>query len=190
MRISLLVGLLILSNVTHAQEYYEWRDANGIINFSDTPPDHGYTTRRLAGPAEQPLPPPEAASAQDTPLFPTLQNRPEETKPARASKVFLIAPENQQTIRDNTGKVKVSLGSDQPLAKGQTLRVMLDGQTQSASTKVVHTLENVVRGEHNISAQLLDNGKVIFSSPAHIFYMHQATVKKAAPEARESSEAK
>ncbi|MGL6176135.1 MAG: DUF4124 domain-containing protein [Vibrionaceae bacterium] len=187
MRISLLVGLLILSSVTHAQEYYEWRDANGIINFSDTPPDQSYTTRRLTGPAEPPAAPPEATSAPEMPPFPTSQNVPEDSKPARASKVFLIAPENKQTIRDNTGKVTVSLGSDQPLAKGQTLRVMLDEQAQPASTRVVHTLENVVRGEHSISAQLLDNDKVIFSSPAQIFYMHQAIVKR---EARESSEAK
>ncbi|MGL5336140.1 MAG: hypothetical protein ACRC9R_08375, partial [Enterovibrio sp.] len=76
--------------------------------------------------------------------------------------------------------VSVSLGSDQPLAEGQMLRVLLDGQAQPASARVVHTLENVARGEHKISAELLDNAKVIFSTPTQIFYMHRAMAQKKA----------
>ncbi|MGL5291527.1 MAG: DUF4124 domain-containing protein [Vibrionaceae bacterium] len=180
MRVSLLAMLLMFSCSMHAQEYYEWRDANGTLHFSDTPPERSYTTHMLATPELSQAA--QASSELAASELSSSQNSSDPQKSVRASQVFLVAPENKQTVRDNTGKVAVSLGCDQPLAKGQTLRVILDGQAQPASTKVVQMLENVDRGEHVVSVDLLDDGKVIFSSPKHIFYMHRTIAKKKARE--------
>src|SRR6185312_690702 len=61
------LSLACASGFAGAQQIYKWKDANGVIHFSQTPPASGmhYTKVHLAGEPEVLSTPPPASSPQD-----------------------------------------------------------------------------------------------------------------------------
>lgn len=163
----LLLQVFIFTAATAmAQEkkIYVSRDANGVLIFSDTPApgaeEVSFTVR------------PNLMEATEV-RFPEKKATPPETY-----KVEITQPENQGTVRDNTGSVYISGRITPRFQRGFRVRLLLNGVPQGAPQgSTVFVLRDIDRGEHSIQLELLDqNGKLIATSPATTFYLHRASL--------------
>ena len=85
-RLSLL-ALSLTFALPAAAEIYQWRDAQGRINYSDTPPA-AQNAKKLRGGTTQPVPPATgdaAATAKETPAAETGDTRPDSASESNAA---------------------------------------------------------------------------------------------------------
>lgn len=170
----LVLASCLLAFASQAQEstkeLWTWRDANGVVHFSDTPgpgakrvdlvvtgPPSGGAT--AAATASTPAPPP-AATVTTYNLLEIWQ------------------PENGASFFDADATVNVRIRSEPVLAEGDTLRLFLDGmRVEGADNLLDYTFENLERGTHSITATIRDAKGVekIRSQPV-VFYMKQNTI--------------
>ncbi|WP_440906127.1 DUF4124 domain-containing protein [Catenovulum sp. SX2] len=152
-----------------AAKVYVYRNAEGVLVFSDTPhPD-----------AEEISPKSKIESIPS--VTPTRQtNTADKQQQAETYQVRLVQPIDQATIRDNTGSVYVAVQVSPTYQAEHQVRVLLNGEAViQPQNRSVFMLKDVYRGEHQLKVELLDvNGKVIASSKPRTFYMHRASVIK------------
>ena len=136
-----LFTLLILfsASILQAQEnkkVFVTRDANGVLVFSDSP-QPGAEEVNLSSRAN-------IMAATD----PTLPSR---KQPAKEPFTVEIAqPEDQGTVRDNTGSVYVSGKISPMFERGLRVRLLVDGKPQAEpQNNAVFILRDIERGEHN-----------------------------------------
>lgn len=158
----LMLFLVQVSAIAQERKIYVSRDANGVIIFSDTP-----------------APGAEEVSFTVRPnLMEATEVRFPEKKPAAPEpyKVEILQPENQGTVRDNTGSVYISGRITPRFQRGLRVRLLLNGNPQGEpQSSTVFVLRDIDRGEHNLQLELLDqNGKLIATSPLTTFYLHRA----------------
>ncbi|MEE2024022.1 MULTISPECIES: DUF4124 domain-containing protein [Alkalimonas] len=161
-----VVLLLLCLPVTvqaNSGKVYVWRDANGVLVFSDSPKpgaeEVNLTTKiNLMETAPSFRPPPSEASVSFT--------------------VEITNPEQEATIRDNTGTVHVAGRALPRYPRGFQISLLLNGEPyQSPQTGTNFVLRDLERGEHHLQMELLDqNGKLIAKSEVITFYLHRATV--------------
>ena len=162
----LILTVIMASPVDAAQaKVYVWRDENGVLVFSDSP---------RAG-AE------EVKVREDALTLPSVDTSILDIKPQVIDdtyEVVITQPENNATIRDNSGSVYVAGGIKPIFKRGYRIQLYLDGKAHSKpQTHSMFALRNVDRGEHQIKMDLIDKtGKVIASSESVTFYMHRASV--------------
>lgn len=165
----LIPALLIFSffpatGMTQEKKIYVSRDANGVLIFSDTPApgaeEVSFTVR------------PNLMEATEV-RFPE-----KKTAIPEAYKVEIMQPEDQGTVRDNTGSVYISGRITPRFQRGFRVRLMLNGSQQGEpQSSTAFVLRDVERGEHNIQIELIDkNGKLIATSPVTTFYLHRASL--------------
>ena len=140
------------------------RDANGVLVFSDSP---------QPGAEEVNLNQRANVMAATDPTLPT--TRKVEAEPFS---IAIVQPEEQGTVRDNTGSVYVSGKISPMFERGLRVRILLDGKPQGEpQNTAVFILRDVDRGEHKLQMELFDqNGKLIATSPVTTFYLHRASV--------------
>ncbi len=147
---------------------YVWRNEQGVLVFSDSP---------KPGAEEVEVNDPNTIkSSIDTSIL--------DIKPKKIDNTYqveIIQPEDNATIRDNTGSAYVS-GRIKPVFKrGLKIQLYLDDEPyEKPQTHSMFVLRNIDRGEHQIKMALInDKGKVIATSPSVTFYMHRVSVNKA-----------
>lgn len=96
---------------------------------------------------------------------------------AQSATVAITGPENEETIHDNAGNVRVSITVEGLTPEGLRVRVLLDGRRHGPDrNRTTFTLSGVERGEHLLQVRLLDHaGGVIASSGVIKFYMWRAS---------------
>lgn len=166
-KIFLLLMLFAIALPVYAQQQdkkiFVTRDAKGNLVFSDSP--------QLGAEEVTLTSRPNIVPATESTYTPTKKLEQEQYE------VSIIQPEDQSTVRDNTGSVYVS-GRISPMFKrGLRVRLLVDGQSQSDSqNNTVFILRDIERGEHKLQLELLDqNGKIIATSPTSTFYLHRAS---------------
>lgn len=167
----LLLAVLVLSIATpvngSSAKIYVWRNDSGELVYSDTPVPGAEEVKTNPGNVIQ------SSTSIETQVLDIKSQKIDETY-----QVIISHPKNNATIRDNTGSVYIS-GSVKPIFKqGLTVQLILDDKPyQDPQTHTMFSLQNVVRGEHQIKMQLLnEKGKEIASSETITFYMHRASV--------------
>lgn len=163
-----LLALALAASPAHAV-ICKTIDADGVVSYSDIPaaecpqkvdlPDYSRYTPR-------PLP----ASIRD--------ESPAETAEAPFAgyrEVAIVEPEQDGTVRDNEGKVMVSIALEPPLQDGHRVRVYIDGQPVPGSFDgTAIELRGVERGTHQLFAQVLDaTGSSVARSDSVSFTMRQ-----------------
>ncbi len=165
---SLLLAALLLHPVM-AQEKKDDKpvfvtvDKNNVPVFSDNPVPGASQLQLKEGNRMLAVTPTEISqrSIDQTPKF----------------EVSITKPEQEGTVRENSGTVYVS-GQVKPLfAQGLRVRLYLDGQAVAGpSSNANFILHNIDRGEHQLMLELSDqNGKVIATSPVTTFFLHRAS---------------
>lgn len=161
MLLTLSLSLPVMATST---KIYVWRNDDGVLVFSDSPKP-GAEEVTIENKNDQ-------ITSVDTSIL--------DIKPKIIEEKYQVTinqPENNSTVRDNTGSVYVS-GRIKPIFKqGLKIQLYLDNNPyEEPQTHSMFVLRNIDRGEHKIKMKLLNNeGKVIASSSSIIFYMHRAS---------------
>lgn len=160
--------LLLLINPLQA-EIYKWIDQNGSVHFSDKPRPGAETVT---------LPPTQTYSPPKTtaPLPP----EPEIPRQTRAAytKIMIVQPQNQETIRSNQGLLSVITRVEPELNEGDKLQLIYDGSpVGEPQTEPAFTLKQIYRGSHTLQLQILnETGKVVGSSDTITIFMHHTRI--------------
>lgn len=151
MRALILLAVLFAPLAT-ADEVYKWKDAKGVIHYTDKPPTPTSKPHRL----------PELQTFGDIP--------PEQTAARKAGirgplpfggsgpKVKILSPAADATLTGSDGKFTVMV--DVVLAEGQTLNYYLDGEllNPAPTPSTAFLYERVEKGDHLLSAAVVDVG--------------------------------
>ena len=94
--------------------------------------------------------------------------------------VKIIAPENDATIRDNQGIVRVEVALEPPLMikQGHKIQFYLNGEphgTPVGTTSI--SFSNLDRGTYTLSTSVVDaSGAVLMTSEPVVFHLHRESV--------------
>lgn len=168
MRILFLTALLLALPV-HA-EVYRWIDAQGVVHYTDKPPDKSAKPVHL--PALQTYSP--GATGDPFADQPKAAPADHDAPPPAPS---IVSPKSGATLRDAQRTVDVDVNA--ALRPGEALVYSLDGQKQNTTptTATHYQLSGVERGTHHISVTIVDaDGRPLATSSAVTLYMKPPTV--------------
>lgn len=175
MRWFLLAVCLVVTPAV-GEEAYRWVDENGVIHYSDTPfpgaerVELGEVQTFSAPTAPDRPSPPSPSAGQDAAmdLYPTFR---------------IVQPAPEQTIRDNSGTLDVSLEVEPRIRTGHRLELFLNGQSVDGIPRATtrFTIDGVPRGEHTLRAELRDgSGNPVAESPTVRFFVMQTSIQNQA----------
>ncbi|KGP63466.1 hypothetical protein EP47_05615 [Legionella norrlandica] len=163
------VLLMMIICCSHAQ-IYKWTDSQGVVHFSDKPHEGA---EKVKIPETQTYTPPENGSGGSS--EPKEVKKEEEEKYTRLE---IIQPQNEATIRNNQGYVVVAVQIEPDLSSGDNLQLIFDGAPLGdPQPNLLFQLNGIYRGSHTIAVQVLNaNGEVVKTSESITIYMHRPRV--------------
>jgi hypothetical protein len=172
----LVLASCLLAFASQAQEskkeLWTWRDANGVVHFSDTPgPGAKRVDLVVTGP-------PSGSATAPAPATAGTVAQPPAAPGTTYNLLEIWQPENGASFFDADSTVNVRIRTEPAVAEGDSLRLYLDGmRLEGANNTLEYTLENLDRGTHSITATIRDAKGVekIRSQPV-VFYMKQNTI--------------
>ena len=167
-RFFVLLALTVGIVMPAAAEIYKRTNPDGSVEFTDVPRSD----------EEKPVPLSPMSTFKAAPV----QRNVAPAARADARKygtISIVSPANEATIRDNTGTVKVNVSLSPALRSGHKLVLLVDGAQKGESTSGSFTLNNLDRGSHSLTAQVLDKaGKTLISStPVTVYLFRQSAIK-------------
>jgi hypothetical protein len=172
----LVLASCLLAFASQAQqstkELWTWRDANGVVHFSDTPgPGAKRVDLVVTGP-------PSGGATQQPAATARAVVQPPVAPGVTYSLLEISQPENDASFFDADATVAVRIRSEPALAEGDTLRLFLDGiRVEGADNSFDYTFENLDRGSHSIMAMIRDaRGNEKIRSQPVVFHMKQNTI--------------
>jgi hypothetical protein len=167
-KLALLLSMLTAVSAL-ATETWRWRDAEGVIHYSDRPVPGA---ERIDVNVSQHSSSEEAAPAA-TP------QRPRAADPAPIHyRCEMLRPANDEVFNSVTA-VTATVALEPGLTEGARLQVYLNGAAYGAWPPGVqtYTLENLVRGSYTISARVVDaNGTALCTGPSINFHIRQPSL--------------
>ncbi len=159
--------LLGLSVAAGAADTWRWKDANGVVHYSDRPVP-GATLVKL-GPQATPANP-EAAIILKPDLAPVVP-----AAPATMSYTGCVvtAPANDEVF-NNERSVRAAVQVSPGLQQGHRMQVLFDGQTYPTwpAGSLSHTFIDLFRGTHTLSVNVVDAaGRSLCSGPVVSFHV-------------------
>jgi hypothetical protein len=168
----LLLGIAVAAG---AADTWRWKDANGVVHYSDRPAPGAERVQvgSSSGPGNA-----EAAAPQPaTPAANPQQAQPVPTGVPYTSCV-VVAPANDEVF-NAVNSVSASLLLTPELQEGHRIQVLFDGQPYPAWPEGVlsYTIVDINRGTHSLSARLVDaEGRSLCTGPAITFHVRQPSV--------------
>ena len=129
-----------------AGQIYKVTDENGNVVFTDRPATPDSTTQVEAvdlpstnsAPSVTPRPAPAASTEPEAPAAPTLS-------------VSIVSPTDETTIAMGPGNFNVSASTSPPLARNESLQLLIDGQPHGEPQRSPSWfVEGAIRGEHQL----------------------------------------
>ncbi len=163
--ICLLLGLALPASAG----VYTYIDADGNRVFTDQPPSEKAERIELA--------PSNGMTAPQVPV-----QRPQVYAAPRTEPAYdvlrILFPEPDATVRDGAGSLIVTASSEPGLHDGHRYRLLLDGKPMGEPGRSpVFPLENIDRGTHQLSVEILDaKGRIVERTPAQPFHMKRITL--------------
>lgn len=162
MRFYLLLCCFFISCALQAQVYRSV-DEDGNVSFSDEPTDDSQPVEvkelEIIAPLEGP----------------PVQPRKSASEPAAAyASLVITSPQDDESIRNNTGEVDVSVSLVPRLKQGHTLMLYMDGQEHSSGRALTFNLVNVDRGTHQLRVAVVNaDGRQEIASPSVTFHLQR-----------------
>ena len=157
----LLLLLSLLAVPVHAA-VYKWTDSSGQVHYTD---------QRKEGAQAVDLPEPSVYTPAPVPS--ATQSPGTGAGDAAASDYDLLeisAPTQDETIRNNEGKVTVGLRLEPTLSQGDVIELFLDGEKRGELSSGGGTLSGVNRGSHSLKVRVVNaSGQELISSQARQF---------------------
>jgi hypothetical protein len=162
------VLLVLLAGIVQADVYKSVND-KGEVTYSD-----------------QPMPKAERMKLPELPTYsapplPRLSSTPE-SKPVASlyQSMKILEPENDATIRDNQGVVRVRIALVPPLMtkQGHNIQFYRNGEPYGpVSNTSITIFSNQDRGSYTLSASVLDaKGDTVMTSDPVTFYLHRESI--------------
>lgn len=167
MNLVFIFVVLILSFTVNA-ELYKSVDADGNVTYSDRP--EAAVSSGTEEVTEISVPPVNTADAVDTsvlnePVSSSLKNK------AVVDSIKIVSPQNDEAIRQNAGNVSITVATESGFKNG-IVAIYLDGNEVSRGPATSVALQNVDRGTHVITADLISpTGKVLSSAAPVTFHL-------------------
>jgi uncharacterized protein DUF4124 len=170
MKLKLLLNILILimPGFVYSETVYKSRDAEGNIIFSDVPSE-GAEAIEVEKTQNLDIPMPKRFGDR-----PTTKLSPEEITYTRLE---IVSPENNATIRNNAGIVDISVEMQPVLDEKHIVAFLLDGQEVSSGKSLQLSLQELDRGTHSVSVVVKnEQNKVLKRSDNQVFHLHKESV--------------
>ncbi|AXQ31326.1 DUF4124 domain-containing protein [Solimonas sp. K1W22B-7] len=173
MRNIILAIALFLSLPVTAADVYKYTDEKGIVHYTDKPPSKNAKPANLP-PLHTYSPAPMGGLSAPTPSTPGAA----EVAPIKYE-LRITSPEPDQTNRDASGNLAVTVVVTPDLPDGYTLVYYADDQANGEPrTTTSATLSGLARGQHSIVVALIDKtGAEVTRSAAVAVNLRQPTVK-------------
>jgi len=167
-----LSSVLISSIFIHSSSLaaiYQWQDESGVTHYSDD----GNQSSTVKAKRLKTLPP-----AMDKVQLPQPVSLTPKPKEFTATKIELTKPQDQQTIRNNIGKLTIMASLSKPIKATEKIRLLINGAIKKQQQSPAFTLFSVPLGEHKLQLQLISqSGKILASSKLITIYMHRFKAK-------------
>lgn len=169
--------LLCLTGLPAQAGVYTYIDADGNRVFTDQPPSERAERIEMAPSNSM-----SGVEVSRPPVSLTL----EEPKPPAYQLLRILIPEPDATIIDQAGNLIVTATSEPGLLPEHNFRLIMDGQpVGQPGRSPVFPLQNIDRGTHQLSVEILDAGGRIVertpSQPVHIKRISLAQKRQANP---------
>lgn len=168
MRTALYVLLALAAPAFAGQTVYKWVDEKGVTHFSDQPVDGAEKVELSSGSNRSP----EAAPSYSAP---TRLNSMTQKGPVYG-RFVIERPQQDESIVNTGGAVRVSLASSPALSSGHVVALYLDGTRVAdfGPTAMSHDFSNMPRGTHTVKAVVsTTQGKVLQETPPVTFHVRQ-----------------
>lgn len=165
----LLLSLTLISPLAAAQ-VYTYIDQDGNRVYTDRPTKGAKVielapSNAMPAPQTKRLSPPAATAAKP--------------KPAMSYGLLrILVPGPDATINNGAGDLIVTATSEPALQEGHAYRLILDGQVSGSSGRSpVFALNNLDRGTHHISVEIIDEGgRILEKTPNQPFHMRRVSL--------------
>lgn len=165
---------LALSAMATAAETWKWKDANGVVHYSDKP---------VPGAERVDVVPPKPSSSAPTPAAAAPRaaaTRAEPTQPVVIpyARCVIAAPDHEETF-NAVDSVTAGVLLEPALQSGHRIEVLLNGNVVQdwPQDAMGYTFKNLERGSYTISARVLDaDGVAACTGPSITFYVRLPTV--------------
>lgn len=177
MRIALITLFALFSTTAVAADaVYRWVDSKGVVHYGAQPPTKDALPANL--PEIQTYS--HRASSKALPVAPVVSAETSaKPQPASVKEVRILTPVKDEIFRDPQGAVSVAVAVLPALPTGAGVVFYLDGAAKNLKPSAVTsmTFSGVERGEHNVSAAVVDaTGKELMRAPPVTFYSKPPTV--------------
>ena len=167
-------GAIDYTALATAAETWKWKDANGVVHYSDKP---------VPGAERIDIVPPKPSISVQKPAAAaghTAAANPGPDQPAIVpyTRCVVIAPDSEETFNAVTS-VTVGLLIEPALQAGHQIEVLFDGSPVQdwPPDSLSHTLTELERGSHTVAARVLDSsGGTACSGPTLNFHVRLPTV--------------
>ena len=166
MKLFIFLSFLIFS-VSAKAEIYKTVDEKGNVIYTDMKPRNSESEEVKL----KPITPIEKAPAISS--APAASNSPDTAK--YYSDFKIIEPLNEATVR-NKQRFSVQVFVQPKMLAGHKVRLLLDGEIVETKRGTLFTLDDVERGAHTITAELLDAKRRVIESSSNTIYVHRTTV--------------
>jgi Domain of unknown function (DUF4124) len=171
MRQLLSLLLIAFAFTASAAETWRWKDANGVVHYSDRPVP-GAERVHVA-------PPPSSGEATAAPRSnPPPTDNPQAPTTVPYTRCVVTSPAND-TVFNLAHSVVVTLMIEPWLQAGHRFQVLLNGQvyTQWPTGQASHTLSSLYRGSYALSVRVIDAaGRPLCSGETTTFHVRQPSL--------------
>ncbi|HBD7470011.1 TPA: DUF4124 domain-containing protein [Legionella pneumophila] len=170
-KLPLFVFLMMVICLSSAQ-IYKWTDSQGVVHFSDKP--HQGAEKIKIPEAQTYTPPANETGGSSEQEQKSVKQEDQE----KYTKLEIIQPQNEATIRNNQGYVVVAVQIEPDLSPGNNLQLIFDGAPLGEpQPNLIFQLNGIYRGSHTIAVQVLnDKGDVLKVSDSITIFMHNPRV--------------
>lgn len=172
----LLFIALLVANTARAEEsdpmspqgkVYKDVAPDGTVTFTDQPTPDSEQVKVPKGSEYQP---------PKTPGFTPYQ----EPKPAakfQYDSLSFVEPQDEVHFWNNAGNFTASVSLEPFLQSGNSIEFLLDGAVVAKGTATSHQFENIPRGEHQITARVVDSQDQVLISNKLTIYVHRTSIR-------------
>ena len=169
--LALAAAAISLATPALAETIYRWVDGSGQIHYSDVPRD---------GAEQLELDPAQTFSAQTVARPSSSPEQAVEESVMGYEALEIISPSQEETIWNTGGVITVAVRSSPLLMEGHSVNIYYDGTLieSKAPRATSAKLSEVYRGEHRITAEILDAaGAVVQAASPITFFYRQTSVR-------------
>ena len=164
--------LLVCTAATEAAEsrIYRTVDEEGNVVFTDVPPREDQTSEQIVVETANSFLSEEAVGPQQQWL--EAEEGEAEESAFNYRSLVIVSPQDDEPVRENAGNLTVVAVASPELRRGHRMRVLVDGRLLQEGGQSDFTLENVDRGTHSLSTEIIDqSGIVLIRSESSSFHM-------------------